>query len=752
MKQVLFICLSICLLVTPSSSHAADKAASRSPSAILPAGFSYPPEHIYDARVYPEDALVNVQIESNRWPNCQTFESTIQSIFRIEGVTDKSDEEKALALWRWFRILTSATGGGYAYEGAIVGKEKLVHDGHKILTVYGHHQCDGLSWAMVPLWRAAGYIAFDEASHGHTTASLRYRDHDDLQRFHSFDPQGRFFWWNPKLRVVGNRTLPLMQGTVHRHLTLPQRVHSLRTSLHVNETVERRWRNVGHVVPSGKQPAEIALGRYYRYRHGKTDGIYAVIGTEIQTFTPELTLDGYQADLSERSRNIAATRLDGGGLLHPAAVGTPAEAVYRIASPYVAVDATLDLDLRRTNADDAFRLYLSRDGERWALIREPSGTGEQQVRLKLGRIARAAGKPNIYTAYAFFLKVEMIARRSPTDVGLKNLHLTVHRMLNKRTLPNLMPGENILKVSADAIAPGKALALTMDYSVKGKPYTERHRITDFPYFFRVQVPGAKAEIRKNYDRDFGSGDIRMGAIALRLVEAKPSAALPPSVVDAEYARKAFSKANPHPAGDMLLNRRKMKQTESDITQTNGFFPQPNPFALAGGDRANHVAGLVERLQTGKDWAPDTWRAAEELGNYPEAIDALLAELPEANIDLTVFVCKALAQLKDPKAIDPLLDKWRMVPEGAPGNRYIPDALAAIGDPRVVPDLASKLKHVRFDYRFHIAHALGKLGGDAAHRALFDLSQNDPFPAVRREAEGWLRELEGGRTEEQKVRR
>jgi hypothetical protein len=44
-----------------------------------------------------------------------------------------------------------------------------------------------------------------------------------------------------------------------------------------------------------------------------------------------------------------------------------------------------------------------------------------------------------------------------------------------------------------------------------------------------------------------------------------------------------------------------------------------------------------------------------------------------------------------------------------------------------------LKKCRFDYRFHVAHALGILGGPEAERALQDLARNDPFPAVREEA-------------------
>ena len=48
----------------------------------------------------------------------------------------------------------------------------------------------------------------------------------------------------------------------------------------------------------------------------------------------------------------------------------------------------------------------------------------------------------------------------------------------------------------------------------------------------------------------------------------------------------------------------------------------------------------------------------------------------------------------------------------------------------------------FDYRSHIAYALGILGGSAAEETLRDLSRNDPFPAVHEQAGSAQREASG----------
>ena len=59
---------------------------------------------------------------------------------------------------------------------------------------------------------------------------------------------------------------------------------------------------------------------------------------------------------------------------------------------------------------------------------------------------------------------------------------------------------------------------------------------------------------------------------------------------------------------------------------------------------------------------------------------------------------------------------------------------------VVPQLLAPLKKCRFDYRFHIAHALGELGGPRAEKALEELVADDPFPGVREEARRALAKL------------
>ncbi|MFH1022276.1 MAG: HEAT repeat domain-containing protein [Planctomycetota bacterium] len=735
---------ALVLSIRPAAENAAGAQVAPPPAA--PA--AYPQEEISDTSAHSDEALVNVRLAADRWPDCTTLASAMEDIFRLEGVKDKGDSDKAMALWKWFRVLVSSTGGAYSYEGPR-GQERLCGDPHGIFTVYGHHQCDGLSWAMVPLWRAAGYIAFDECTHGHTIAALRYRDADGQARFHDFDPQSRFYYWNDEKKIVGTWSMPVMRGRVYRHVTAPQKLHSLRTSLRIGETIERAWENKGHIIPHHGAPengnmdaAKAASERdaYYAHEPGKTRGVYAVVGEEVQTLEACLDPERFAGQLYDGSVNAACSApKTGRATLHPAAAGKPAELIWRMAPPYVVAAATCEARLVKTDAADLCRLSVSLDGSTWTPIFVKEKTGEETVEIDLGKVARAAGKPDVYTAYNFFIKADFQAAGDVRGVGASALKITAWRQLNKRTLPNLRPGENVLRVTADNPAEGFVLELEVGYTLKGQAREVKRHVRNFPYYFRIDAPDAADTRPKdwNYDQKFNDGDLQMTHVRMRLVPAKDAPASEPSLKEADVLPK-FEAAGPHPAdysGEPFKKILKPDRIESDVRQTNGFFPQGDLKPL---DDDAAMNTLLKRLKGGSE---ADWRAVEDLGDYPKALDALLGFLPAANIDQTLFICKGLARQKPARAVKPLLDKWKKKGAGgAPGARYIPDVLAAIGDRSAVPELIAPLPRMRFDFRFHIAHALGILGGPEAEKALADLAANDPFPAVREEAAEALKAL------------
>ena len=83
------------------------------------------------------------------------------------------------------------------------------------------------------------------------------------------------------------------------------------------------------------------------------------------------------------------------------------------------------------------------------------------------------------------------AGNKPEAVGVEGLKATIWRQLNKRTLPNLMPGENYFQLSADRLAPGYLLRVEVNFERDGKPdkqiYVTRAR--------SIPPPGSSASCR-----------------------------------------------------------------------------------------------------------------------------------------------------------------------------------------------------------------------------------------------------------------
>ncbi|MHC4915379.1 MAG: HEAT repeat domain-containing protein [Planctomycetota bacterium] len=693
---------------------------------------TYMREELWDTTVHRDEALVNVRVRASRWPDCTTLGTFVEDVFRLEAVTEGSDQDKALALWKWHRILMS-TSGPAPFEGP-ADRERRVSDPHKLLTAYGRHHCEGQGKVMAGSWRAAGYMALDECSYNHTTAALRYRDADGAMRYHTFDPQLGVYYWDPGAERVGTRSVPVMYGKVYRHLTAPRTLHSLRTSLRVGETLERRWDNGGRAIPHGKKEAdEKKRAALYTYPPKGRKTVYAIVGEEVQTLEAETRTDCFAGQLFDGSVEVACSpAADGKAALHPAAAGKLAAFVYRLASPFPAAEARLEATLLKGRAEDVCRLSVSRDGRKWLPVFVKERPGEEKVLLEIGRRARRKGRPEVFTACDFFVRAEFETAGDPRAVGMSALKVTAFRMLGKRCLPCLRPGDNWWEVSADRLAEGFALELTMNYRLAGEDLSVVRVVREFPHYFRVDAPVREETALKGYDWDFNTGPLRMKSLRMRLVATGDGVKVQRSLPAAE-ARPRFAAAYPYPAE--MDSRRNVQRAEKDPAETGGFFPQSRK-RIEGPPPAE----LLEKLKSGKQIDPaewertsERWLAAEELGNYPQAVDALCAKVASADGDLLLFLCKALAQIGDPKAVEPLLAKWKKARRCQPGSRYIPDALAATGDRSVVPELVAPLGRLRFDFRLHIARALGVLGGPEAERVLAAMAASDPFPAVKQEA-------------------
>jgi hypothetical protein len=307
-----------------------------------------------------------------------------------------------------------------------------------------------------------------------------------------------------------------------------------------------------------------------------------------------------------------------------------------------------------------------------------------------------------------------------------------------------MPGANVFRVTFDKLDTNHALKLQLNYVKGGKTIRQTHVIGESPYYFSIDLPDFKLrEVERYYDQEFGKEEVMMRSYSLRVVPRKGTAI--GRSLSADQAEAAFSKACPHPyVAVNRLNQKIIKDArrEQHPRQTSGFLPQSVERREPDDRMKELIKQVRDEVSRNGGHSPRVWVACQELGNYPAAVDFLIEILPRTQIDMTIYACKALAQIGDKKAIPALLAKWKKHGQrGAPGTRYIPDALVACGaGPQVVPALVAPLKTMRFDFRFHVAHALGKIGGPGAVTTLEDLAEGDPFAAVRAEAKRGLRQL------------
>ena len=705
------------------------------------AAAEYPPNSTYDTSVGPDEALVNLRIRNSRWPDCYSLETAIRDIFRIEGVDDTPDatEAKAMALWTWLHMLKS-TGGSRIFEGNPYGPRGRftgnwdthqieIRRGDKMLLVYGLHECGGMSRTMTHMWRSADFLGYQEASSGHSTAALRYPDKDGIWRMHSFNPQGHSYYWNPRDNRVGTRRLPVMRGVEFKRF-VPPLTHTLRTSLRTGEVVLRKWTNDGYI-----QKTQRMLGWAGKVGDNTRHFKAAVAGQEDQTLTATMDSQSFKGSLWTGSENVACSpAAEGKAVLHPRQAGKLSRFIYRLSSPYVAIEAVVEATLLKRSPGDVCRLSFSTDlGKTWHVFSDKKEVGAESVKINLGQKRYWAKQPSIASRYTFLIAAEFETSGDVRGVGMNALKVTAHRQLNMRCLPNLLPGENVIKISADSIRPGLALRFTLDYEVNGEPKSITRLISRFPHYLKIDITNLPKDKLKTpyYLAKFGGrGSFNLPGHPLRMrsmrVELAPAMGASDESMSAKDAEAFFKKVypNPHRSDRRMAKKEKIPQYEN---QVSGFFPQaPANAENPPKDKTEWYNWFIARIGT----------SDARLLKCPAGTDPLefcIKRFPRCHSLHTLGFANVFAHYKDKRALPVLLAKWKLAPRNGPGDRYIPDALAAIGDASVVPALVEPLKRLSRDYRVHIARALGILGGKLARETLEEMAKNDPNISARGEA-------------------
>ena len=457
----------------------------------------------------------SVKVVSDRWVDTSSLRDFGESTARLMDA--QTNEEKAIAVWRFIQQCTAVTG--------TIPKEpaygvSYVVDPMKLLNVYGAHWCDGLSRIMIMTWRSMGYRAEKFYKWGHTLTDCWWEDEDGVDRWHLFDVSQHWFVYDRSgthiasadeimldysLISIPSKTpipdIPSGFGLwsyVHAgHLNWSK--HSMLLNFRPGESFTRLWGNI--ICPY----YNVFLGRNRIIKEKARDfehGPYPLTyGNGILVYKPDLSRSSFKKRLFTEPKNLATTEEDGKSPdLHPATPGKPGIAIIRISSPYIISDAWISGKFVRNTRDDKIVISISVDGgKHWKEVYRADKIGI--FNIEKHKIATKFNPEENYPSglitpfghYEYLLKIKMEAASKISDCGIYNLSITTITQHNIFSLPQLWPGKNIITVTGE-IAPDTSLRITYVWDDRmGKERRNVAIVENTPYKYEILTDGEKWE-------------------------------------------------------------------------------------------------------------------------------------------------------------------------------------------------------------------------------------------------------------------
>ena len=455
------------------------------------------------------NGLNGLKIVSNNWPDTSTLKDFGESSIRIFQA--KSNEEKAIAIWRSIQHLTVATN--------VIPKEPAlgidyVLDPLKLLNVYGGHWCDGLSRVMEMTWRSLGYRAQKLYKFGHTFADCHWKDSDGVGRWHVFDLNQHWFVYDRTASHIATKdelaldhsliyfpsrtSIPsspsLMQPSYVHAGHLRMESHRTGIDLRIGETMERAWGNEG-------KPYYNLFGKEKRkdLKHGPYPVTY---GNGRLVYEPDLSKRTYKQGLSQKPMNVNCTEEDGlKPALHPSKTGEKGVAIFKVSLPYIVSDAWVKASIVRESLKDEIRFSFSvDDGQTWRTIWE---AGKELGSFNLDHVSfcetfdPAQKDPpkgiTPFGRYEYLVKIELKAAVKKTSCGLENFSIVTVFQHNLFSLPMLWPGPNIITLRGD-LDPNSMLRVTYVWDdVQSKERMHTVTIKTLPFQYEILAKGKKWE-------------------------------------------------------------------------------------------------------------------------------------------------------------------------------------------------------------------------------------------------------------------
>ena len=461
----------------------------------------------------PDISLSNgvngLKIVCSNWPDTSTLKDFGESSIKIYQA--KSNEEKAIAIWRSIQHITAAT--GVVPEEPALGIDYVL-DPLKLLNVYGGHWCDGLARIMEMTWRSLGYRAQKLYKFGHTFADCHWKDEDGIERWHVFDVSQHWYVYDrtgrhiatpdelsldnsliyfPSSTPVPSNPSSMQPSYVHAgHLEIEP--HRTSINLRIGETIERYWGNEG-------KPYYNLFGKenWKDFKHGLYPVTY---GNGRLVYEPDLSKQIYKKGLFQKPINLNCTEEDGlRPALHPSKANEKGIAIFKVSLPYIVSNAWVKARLVRENLKDEIRFSLSVDGGNtwqtfWEAEKELGTFNLNHLSFCEPFDPTQENLPKIITPFGrheYLVKIEIKAAEKISGCGIDSLSIITVFQHNLFSLPMLWPGRNEITVKGNLDAKSMLRVTFVWDDVKGRGRSHTVEIGELPFCHEIITEGKKWE-------------------------------------------------------------------------------------------------------------------------------------------------------------------------------------------------------------------------------------------------------------------
>jgi hypothetical protein len=421
------------------------------------------------------DSLVNPHFRTDRSVDSRSARTSVRDLIR-PGMTN---EEKALALFHWVRRVIFHSGP----------EEPMRHDFNKMINVFGYGSCYMQTHPLSHLFQQLGFPCRNWVHNTHHMMEVYYDG-----AWHCFDPHMTFFVYNraiprsiasvAELRadatlagaaVKEKRTGPAFlicgdaptwfsgdTGWTLDHPFLPHNGADEEfgdITLRRGERYVRTWKagkylrdhafldkfapyHTCGLESDRRDPVNFPFWEPYAWRDREAAS-HRHAGSGFLEYAPDLRSGGWR-DGALRIINLVNSSEAGTAALHPAAGGIESEVIFTVRSPYVLTDASLDLSGRIGRSEDRIKISVSRrwvGADRdWKEVCHFSDSGPFQKQIDLSPFIEGS-------LDGYWIRIVMKAKDA-RRTGLDSLRIRSDFQLNPYALPQLLPGENRLFVTA----------------------------------------------------------------------------------------------------------------------------------------------------------------------------------------------------------------------------------------------------------------------------------------------------------------